>query len=121
MKQAIELVHKLVKCSSLDELESTERREGIITENIKQVLPLVCEYYGTEEKEVFGRSKRYKNVEARYMVYLLLHEFFHYSYQEICQYLKKDLSGLRNRCSKMKESNTKSFETLCQKLYNECI
>lgn len=119
MKQAIQLVDRLVKYSSLEKAASAELREGIIAENIKIVLPLVCEYYETEEKEVFGRSKRLKNVQARYMVYLLLHERFHYSYQEISLYFKKDLSGLRNRCGKMKESNSETFETLCQKLYNQ--
>lgn len=118
MKQAIELVSKLTKCSSIEEVVSAECRERIITDNIKRVLPLVCEYYETEEKEVFGRSKRDKNVQARYMVFLLLHELFNYSYQEISHYFKKNISSLENRCEKMKDDNMEIFESLCQKSYN---
>jgi chromosomal replication initiator protein len=119
MKQVIEFVDKSIQGYSEKETELKGLGANSFDDNINIVLPLVCEYYQAEEKEVFGRSKSIKNVNARYMVFLLLHELFEYSYKDIAQYFKKDLTGMRKRCWKMREEYPELFETLCQKLYNQ--
>lgn len=119
LKQVIEFVDNFVQDSYEKEVEFKELGSNSIEDKINIMLPLVCEYYQTEEKEVFGKSKSIKNVKARYMLFLLLHELYDYSYKDIAKNFKKDLVGMRKRCLKIKEVHSEQFERLCQKLYNQ--
>jgi len=92
---------------------------GSFQEKVTLVLPLVCEYYGADENRILSGSKVANAVQARYMLYLLLHEIYQFSFKEIAHYFKKDRYSLSVRCQQIKENNQESFESLCQKLYNQ--
>ncbi len=108
MKQVINII-EIKEPISLKTLE----------EIVSLVLPIVCDHFNVEEKKVLGPEKSNNIVKARYMVYLLLYEHYHYSYQEISAYFNRNASCLRDKSRKFKDNNTELFETLCQKMYNQ--
>jgi len=102
-------------------IEALEQKKTVrqdIGETANLVLNSVCNYYQIEKKKILGPAKSSTVVQARYMVYLLLHEKHNFTYKEIAAYFKKDASGLKSRALKYKERHQALFESLCQKLYN---
>ncbi|MGI5902026.1 MAG: DnaA ATPase domain-containing protein [Desulfitobacteriia bacterium] len=85
---------------------------------LDSLLEIVCEELQVERKRVLGPYKSRPVVIARYMLYLLLHEYYGYSYKQIANFFGKSLHGVRENCKKYRQTQGQLFETLCQKMYN---
>ncbi|NLI93656.1 MAG: ATP-binding protein [Peptococcaceae bacterium] len=119
MKQVVDYVHSQKNSSDETMTKSNSYILGSIKDKVELVLPLVSGYYSADEVKIRNGSKNSSNVRARYMACLLLNEIFHFSYQDISIYFNRDLYYLREECTKMKARERETFETLCQKLYNQ--
>lgn len=108
MKQVIEFVSK-----------TKSYPFGDFEEKVNLVLPFVCQHYETDAKKILEGSKTIRAVNARYMMFLLLHEVFKFSFKEMALYFKKDLYSLKTKSLEIKEKNQELFESLCQKLYTQ--
>jgi len=127
MKQAVKIAEQLKKdiqpANFADEKIRVPQSEKLfhlpgIGEQADLVVSIVCECCGLEKNKVLGSTKKGEIVEARQMVYLLLHEIFQYSYRDIASYFRKNTGSLTNQSEKIRESKKVLFETLCKKLYN---
>lgn len=86
---------------------------------VKLLSKLIGEYFELEESKILGNSRNSTVVKGRYLLYLILHELYEYSYKDIAQYFQKDSSNMKRQSIIIKEKYQESFERLCQKLYNQ--
>jgi chromosomal replication initiator protein len=127
LKEAVEAVDKVLKHSACQEdklankinTENFASKDLNMVQVINLVMPLLLRYYELESKDILGSSKKANHVQARYMLYNLIHEIFTKDYKKIAGYFQKRLSGFESRCQKYKAENIETFDTLCQKLYNQ--
>ncbi|RNC29745.1 MAG: Chromosomal replication initiator protein DnaA [Candidatus Dichloromethanomonas elyunquensis] len=119
MKQAVDFIenrsHSREKTTDPSSLYALGNKE----DHVQLVLSFVSGYYGVDQAKIVNGSNSPSNVEARYMVFLLLHEIFDYSYKEIAVFFQRNLYGLKNGCFGIKEREKETFETLYQRLYNQ--
>ena len=86
---------------------------------VRLLLRHVSEYFEIEESKLIGNNRSSTVVKARYMLYLILHELYEYSYKDIAQYFQRDSSNIKRQSMIIKEKNYEEFESLCQNLYNQ--
>lgn len=118
LREVIRVIDRVLKRASADEVEPKETTVIRLKKDFRKVLPVVAQYYVVDSEEVVGNSKKVNHVQARYMLYLIIHERYNYTYSEISYSVKKNVRDLERKCEKLKEENRDLFETLCQKLYN---
>lgn len=88
---------------------------------VRLLISQVSEYFGVEESKLLGNCRSSMVVKGRYMLYLILHELYDYSFKDIAQHFLKDSSNMKRQSLIIKEKNKEGFERLCQKLYNQLI
>lgn len=86
---------------------------------VRLLISQISEYFGVEESKLLGNSRSSDVVKGRYMLYLILHELYEYSFKDIAQHFLKDASNMKRQSLIIKEKNKEGFERLCQKLYNQ--
>lgn len=86
---------------------------------VRLLINHVSKFFEVEESKILGNSRSTDVVKGRYMLYLILHELYEYTYKDIAQYFQKDASNMKRQSSIIKEKNKEEFERLCHKLYNQ--
>ncbi len=86
---------------------------------VRLLISQVSEYFGVQESQLLGNCRSSTVVKGRYMLYLILHELYDYTYKDIAQHFQKDSSNIKRQSLIIKEKNIEGFERLCQKLYNQ--
>ena len=90
-----------------------------VDHEVTSLVSHISEYFKIEENKIMGSNRSRNVVKARYMLYLILHELYEYSFQEIARYFQKDSSNIKRQSTIIKEKNQEAFESLCQNLYNQ--
>ncbi|KUO67020.1 MAG: hypothetical protein APF84_17670 [Gracilibacter sp. BRH_c7a] len=121
-------LHKIIERINRGSLNSlASEPENVKTSFIKRsmdyetriLISQVSEYFKLEESMLLGNGRSNTVVKGRYMLYLILHELYEYSFKDIAQYFLKDSSNLKRQSLIIKEKNKEEFERLCHKLYNQ--
>ncbi len=86
---------------------------------VRLLINQISEYFGVEESKLLGNSRSSTVVKSRYMLYLILHELYDYSFKDIAQHFLKDSSNMKRQSFIIKDKNKEEFERLCHKLYNQ--
>jgi chromosomal replication initiator protein len=119
LKQVTSLIQNHLEVPAAEKRMDNVCFLGNLKDQAALVIPLVSDYFHVAAAKIDGQTRGAAMMKARYMVYLLLHEIFRYSYKDIALFFHRDRYNLRNRCEEIKALEGGAFETLCQKLYNQ--